>query len=154
MNASISDHSLVRKLSLKNFRITAQRRVLLDIIQRAETHLDAATLLKLARRHDTGINRATVYRTIELLKKLGLVDELDLMHLDGGKHYYEARDDVDHVHLACLECGRIEEFTSPYFEKLKDNISRQSGFEISITRLELGGRCKQCRTAAAPMQRK
>ena len=129
---------------LRGIRITGQRRILIETIQAADHHLDAATLLELARRQDPDINRATVYRTLELLKKLRLIDELDLMHLNGEKHFYEAKTNIDHVHLACFECGRIEEFTTPLFDRLKAEISRQKGFHIRVTRLEVGGRCSQC----------
>jgi Fur family ferric uptake transcriptional regulator len=135
---------LLQELVAQGVRITAQRRVLIEIIQEADGHLDAAALLERARKRDAQIDRATVYRTLELLKKLRLIDELDLMHLDGEKHFYEVRTTVDHVHLACVQCGRIEEFTSPLFERLKDEISRRNGFRIRVTRLEVGGQCKVC----------
>lgn len=136
--------SLLRELSLRRIRITGQRKILIETIQDASGHLDAATLLRLARKRDHNINRATVYRTLELLKKLRLIDELDLMHLNGEKHFYEVKTNIDHVHLACFQCGRIEEFTSPLFERLKSEISRQKGFRIRVVRLEIGGRCSAC----------
>jgi Fur family ferric uptake transcriptional regulator len=141
---ALERRSLLQELTLRGIRITGQRKVLIETIQAADRHLDAATLLKLARERDKEINRATVYRTIELLKKLRLIDELDLMHMNGEKHYYEARTNIDHVHLACFQCGRIEEFTSPLFERLKAEISRQKGFHIRVVRLEVGGRCGHC----------
>jgi len=125
-------------------RITSQRRILLEIIQSADEHLDAATLLTLAREREPAIDRATVYRTLDLLKRHRLIDELDLMHLKGEKHYYEVKTRRDHAHLACFQCGHIEEFTSPLFEQLKREIARQSGFEVRVTRLEVGGRCRAC----------
>lgn len=137
--------SLLDELAAKGVRLTAQRRVLVEIIQSAEQHLDAASLLELARKQEPNIDRATVYRTIELLKKLRLIDELDLMHLQGEKHYYEVKTRRDHVHLACFQCGRIEEFSSALFERLKSEISNQAGFEVRVTRLEVGGRCRSCR---------
>jgi len=140
--------SLLQELTLRGVRITGQRKILVETIQEADRHLDAATLLTLARKRDRQINRATVYRTIDLLKKMRLIDELDLMHLNGEKHFYEAKTNVDHVHLACFECGRIEEFTSPLFERLKAEISRQKGFHIRVTRLEVGGRCSKCCASA------
>ena len=73
---------LLNQVEARGVRLTAQRRALIETIQEATTHLDAASLLKLARERDPKINRATVYRTIELLKKLGMIDELDLMHLE------------------------------------------------------------------------
>jgi Fur family ferric uptake transcriptional regulator len=141
---NLQRRSLVEELSRRGVRLTGQRRILAETIQSAEGHLDAASLLKLARKRDRGINRATVYRTLELLKELRLIDELDLMHLNGEKHFYEAKTTVDHVHLACFECGRIEEYTSPLFERLKAEIERAKQFHIRLVRLEIGGRCSHC----------
>lgn len=141
---ALERRSLLQELTLRGVRITGQRKILIETIQGASSHLDAATLLALARKRDRTINRATVYRTLDLLKKLRLIDELDLMHLTGEKHFYEARTTVDHVHLACFQCGRIEEFTSLLFEQLKTEISREKGFHIRVVRLEVGGRCSKC----------
>jgi Fur family ferric uptake transcriptional regulator len=141
---TLERRSLLQELTLRGVRITGQRKILIETIQDASSHLDAATLLSLARQRDCSINRATVYRTLELLKKLRLIDELDLMHLNGEKHFYEAKTNIDHVHLACFQCGRIEEFTSPLFERLKMEISCQKGFHIRVVRLEVGGRCSKC----------
>ena len=99
--------------------MTAQRRAVIEVIQEAKQHLDADSLLELARKRQPNIDRATVYRTIDLLKRLRLIDELDLMHLEGEKHYYEVRTTRDHVHLACFRCARIEEFSSTLFDQLK-----------------------------------
>ena len=145
---NLDRRSLLQELTLRGVRITGQRKILVETIQDADRHLDAASLLALARRRDRQINRATVYRTLELLKKLRLIDELDLMHLNGEKHFYEAKTNVDHVHLACFECGRIEEFTSPLFDNLKAEISHKMGFQIRVVRLEVGGRCSKCCGAA------
>ncbi len=87
-------------------------------------------------------------------KKLRLIDELDLMHLNGEKHFYEAKTTVDHVHLACLQCGRIEEFTSPLFERLKAEISSQNTFQIRVIRLEVGGLCQECAAGMPAKERR
>jgi len=99
---------LLNEVEARGVRLTAQRRALIETIQGADAHLDAATLLSRARQRDPNIDRATVYRTLELLKRLGLIDELDLMHLNGEKHYYEVKTQKDHLHLACFRCGEIE----------------------------------------------
>jgi Fur family ferric uptake transcriptional regulator len=139
--------ALLDELIAKGVRLTAQRRALIEAIQEAGEHLDARALLKLARQREPHIDRATVYRTIDLLKELRLIDELDLMHLEGEKHFYEVKTKRDHVHLACFGCGRIEEFSSPAFEALKAQISEQTGFEIRVVRLEAGGVCRTCTAA-------
>jgi len=144
----ITRPSLMEELSKRGVRMTAQRRLLVGIIQDSPRHLDAATLLKLAKQKDPDVDRATVYRTIALLKNLGLIDELDLMHLEGEKHYYEAKTNRDHCHMACFRCGAIMEYASSSFERLKQDIAKQSGFHIRVVRLEVGGLCKRCRSSA------
>ena len=144
--AAIERRALLDELVSKGVRMTSQRKALIEVIQGASKHLDAAGLLALAREREPGIDRATVYRTIELLKKLRLIDELDLMHLEGEKHYYEVKTTQDHLHLACLGCGRIEEYVSDLFEGLKSEIAKQTGFAIRVARLEVGGMCKECVT--------
>src|SRR5580693_9000797 len=144
----ITRPSLMKALAAKGVRMTAQRRLLVGIIQDSPRHLDAAGLLELARKQDADIDRATVYRTIALLKGYGLIDELDLMHIEGEKHYYEAKTNREHCHMACFRCGAIMEYASSSFEKLKTEMAAQSGFQIRVVRLEVGGFCKQCRKAA------
>jgi len=144
-SAAISRPSLMKELVLRGIRITAQRRLLVEIMQNSQRHLDAAQLLEIAKRRDPRVDRATVYRTIGLLKSQGLIDELDLMHLEGEKHYYEAKTSRDHCHMACFGCGAIIEYASPAFEKLKSEMAKQGGFQISVVRLEVGGYCKGCR---------
>ena len=143
---SVASHRrrLLDELSVKGIRITAQRRAVIDAIQQAQAHLDAASLLAEARERAPNIDRATVYRTIDLLKKMGLIDELDLMHLEGEKHFYEVKTRKEHIHLACFQCGRIEEFSEPLFERLKEEIREQAGFRVRVARLEIGGTCSAC----------
>jgi len=147
LNLPLERRTLLDELEAKGIRITAQRRALVEAIQEANEHLDAESLLERARKRHANLDRATVYRTIELLKKLRLIDELDLMHLEGEKHYYEVKTTHDHIHLACFRCGRIEEFASSLFEQLKTEISVESGFQIRVTRLEVGGACRACAAA-------
>src|SRR5580698_11190555 len=144
MSPSLERRDLVHELKAKGIRITPQRRAVIEVIQEVREHLDAGSLLELARKRHPKIDRATIYRTIDLLKKLRLVDELDLMHLEGEKHFYEVKTTREHVHLACFRCGRIEEFSSLLFEQLKAEISEQAGFNIRVTRFEVGGACKAC----------
>jgi Fur family ferric uptake transcriptional regulator len=138
----------MKELAARGVRITAQRRLLVGIIQDSPRHLDAAGLLEIARKRDGDIDRATVYRTIALLKGHGLIDELDLMHIEGEKHYYEAKTNRDHCHMACFRCGAIMEYTSTSFENLKEEMAAQSGFQIRVVRLEVGGICRRCRQKA------
>ena len=146
--APLPRRPLLDELSRRGVRITAQRRAVLEAMEQAGGHLDAAELLERASKRAEGLDRATVYRTIDLLKRLGLVDELDLMHVEGEKHYYEIRPDKEHAHATCVECGRVEEFASPLLEQIRREVSRGLGFEVEVARLEIGGRCARCRAGA------
>jgi Fur family ferric uptake transcriptional regulator len=152
VKSHLERRDLLGELAAEGIRLTAQRRALVETIQEANRHLDADSLLELARKRGSKIDRATVYRTIELLKRLRLVDELDLMHLEGEKHYYEVKTRRDHIHLACFSCGRIEEFVNPIFERLKTQISQETGFRIRVARLEVGGACRSCVAAETKLK--
>ena len=136
-------------LTSRGVRLTHQRRTILSVVETAKQHLDAAQILRHARKLDAGIDRVTVYRTLKLLKRHGLVDELDLMHMQGEKHFYERRPQRDHIHMACLRCGKILEFESDLFDRLKGQIQRDCQFHIVVSRLEIGGYCAQCRSNPA-----
>jgi len=126
-------------------RMTEQRRAILSVIETAKKHLDASQILRRARKLDESVDRSTVYRTLNLLKRHGLVDELDLMHLDGEGHYYERKMSREHIHMACLRCGKITEFESELFDSLKEQMQSECRFKIVVARLEIGGYCTTCR---------
>jgi Fur family ferric uptake transcriptional regulator len=137
---------LQAELSTRGVRMTRQRRTILSVIETARQHLAAAQILGRARKLDCRIDRVTVYRTLLLLKRHGLIDELDLMHLRGDGHFYERRPPRDHLHMACLRCGKVKEFESNLFERLKGEVQRECRFQILIARLEMGGYCAHCRS--------
>jgi Fur family ferric uptake transcriptional regulator len=136
---------LQRELGARRIRLTRQRRVVLQVMEGARQHLDAGEILELAQKMDPDITRVTVYRTLELLKQHGLIDELDLLHLRGHRHFYESHGPRDHIHVACIRCGRVREFESELYEDLKRQIARDCDLEITITRTEVGGLCGDCR---------
>jgi Fur family ferric uptake transcriptional regulator len=131
-------------LQKRGIRLTRQRQLLLDLIEKSGEHLDAETLYKLANARDPKLNRVTVYRTIKMLKEGGLVDELDLMHFGGDQHYYETRKKQEHAHIICLRCGRVEEFYGDPLTRLRRRVEATFGFQILIARTEIGGYCSHC----------
>jgi Fur family transcriptional regulator, ferric uptake regulator len=143
---------LMRELSQRGIRITRQRRVLLQVMEHAKRHLDADEMLERAQKLDPGVTRVTVYRTIDLLKRLGLIDELDLLHLRGDRHYYESHGPRDHIHVACLRCGKVREFESALYEELKRQIEQDCSIRITVSRTEVGGYCSDCRPSAPRRQ--
>ncbi len=140
-----SQFSLLDAMRTKGLRLTAQRRVLVDVLEGAEKHLNAEEVYERARERDPSIHRATVYRTLNTLKKLRLVDELDLMHYAGDRHFYEIRPKAFHIHLVCTTCGEVKEPGGPFWEDLQLRVLRETGFRTDSARLEMGGTCETCR---------
>jgi Ferric uptake regulator family len=66
-----------------------------------------------------------------------LFDELDLLHL----HFYKSHGPRDHIHVACIRCGKVREFESQLYEELKQQVSHDCGIEITVARTEVGGLC-------------
>ena len=128
----------------RGVRLTRQRQILLDLIDKSGQHLDAENLYLMAKEKDPKLNRVTVYRTLKMLKAGGLVDELDLMHIGGDQHFYETRLKQEHAHIICLRCGKVEEFFGEPLQKLRKQIEQHFGFEVLLARTEVGGYCSHC----------
>ena len=135
---------LLEGMRARGLRMTAQRRVVADLLDRAEEHLDAEGVLERARQQDPTIHRATVYRTLNRLKKLGLVDELDLMHVSGERHYYEVRPSTLHIHLVCTACKGVDEPSETFWDELKRRVEQENGFRPEVVRIEMAGVCSSC----------
>lgn len=149
LNAHARPGRLQAALAKRGVRLTRQRRVLLQVMDDAERHLDAGAILKLAQQIDPRIHRVTVYRTLDMLKSYGLIDELDLLHIHGDQHYYESHGLRDHIHVACLGCSKVREVESALFEQLKRQIENDCKIKITVTRTEIGGYCDECRAKRA-----
>ena len=125
-------------------RLTGPRRKLTALIERREGHFTAADLLKDAGRRRMGIGRATVFRLLELLSEQGLVERIDL---PDGTHAYIPCEPTHHHHLVCLNCGATTDVDDCGIEAVTREAARRSGFKIEQHRLELFGRCPDCRSA-------
>jgi Fur family ferric uptake transcriptional regulator len=140
----MADEYTQETLKKTGMRLTRQRRILRELIDRSGRHLDAEQLYRLAQERDPKINRVTVYRTLKMLKQGQLVDELDLMHYEGDQHFYETRLKQEHAHMVCLRCGKVEEFFGEPLRKLRRQIETHFGFQIVVARTEVGGYCAHC----------
>src|SRR5260370_39136728 len=141
--------SIRGSLKDKGVRLTRQRQIVLELIDKSGQHLDAEKLFQMAQEKDPKLNRVTVYRTLKLLKEGGLVDELDLMHYGGDQHYYETRTKQEHVHVICLRFGKVEEFFGEPLQRIRRQIEAHFGFQIVLPRTEVGGYCSHCQVLRA-----
>ena len=134
-------------LRSEGVRITRQREAVLDVIGRADTHVAADEIYQQARARDPGLSLSTIYRTLALLKRHGLVDEL---HLAEEHHHYEVRPPTQHYHLVCTECGAVEEVEEVFggsVDHLRDALLRERGFAVASLELDIAGVCGRCRAA-------
>lgn len=134
--------SAQQTLNSSSQRVTAQRTLLLDLIRRSEGHVDADELYRRARRRYPRISLSTVYRNLQLFKKLGLIEE---HHFAEEHHHYEVKPATEHQHLLCLNCGKIVEFACPLSQKFKKDIGKQYDFDITGVEVRMTGLCSSCR---------
>jgi len=122
-------------------RLTSQRRLILEVLQESDEHLDAEALHDRAKARDSDIGLATVYRTLAVLKEMGLVEE----HRLGEEHgHYEAVGDGPHYHFTCLGCGKVLEFDTPLVAQIQRELSEREGVSIIGAHLHVSGYCVEC----------
>lgn len=126
-----------KALRREGVRITRPRRVILDILSRAEDHPDALEIFRRAVAVDPAISLSTVYRTMKLLEELGTIHR---HAFEGGPSRFEPSGGDHHDHLIDIETGDVIEFKSDRIEQLQDEIARKLGYDIVHHRLELYGR--------------
>ncbi len=127
-------------LNKAGMRVTHQRALILEIIRQG--HLDADEIYRRAKEKEPRISLSTVYRTLQKLKNLGLVEEL---HFDEAHHHYEAKPSAEHYHLVCLGCGRVIEFRQPLSHFITKNVAEAKDFDILETEVRVTGYCAKCR---------
>ena len=133
--------------ALPGLRVTNQRALILDILSHGHGHMDADEVYRLARKKQSRISLSTVYRNLQTLKKLGLVDEV---HFDEDHHHYEVRGAAkdlkssEHHHLICQSCGKIIEFSLPLARLIEKNVGEARDFRITATETRVLGYCGEC----------
>jgi len=131
-----------KALNVTGMRVTHQRALIIEIIRQGEGHLDADEIHRRAREKGPRLSLSTVYRTLQVLKKLGLVEEL---HFDDTHHHYEVKPSAEHHHLVCLGCGQVIEFHQPLSRYIKKNVPEAKGFDITEAEVRMTGYCPECR---------
>ncbi len=134
--------SLKNTLHQRGLRMTPQRQLVLDAV-RDLGHATPEQICTQVQRVAPAVNITTIYRTLDLLEKLGLVRHTHLGH--GAPSYSEQ--EHQHVHLVCHECGAVVETPSDLMNELANRLSTTSGFELDVTHVALSGRCADCAKA-------
>ena len=135
--------SFEQYLDHRKLKLTPERKVVLQEMLKSPGHLEAEELLFNLRRKRRHASRATVYRTLEILVDSGMVRKVDLGH--GHSHYEMVAHHPHHEHMICLKCGKVIEFSDKEMEGDLNKLCKKSGFELTIHRFEIFGRCGKCR---------
>jgi len=128
-------------LNIAGRRVTNQRALILEIIRQGRGHLDADEIYRRARSRQPRLSLSTVYRTLQTLKELGLVEEL---HFDDTHRHYEVKSPTRHHHVICLGCGKVVEFQYPLSRYVKRNIAEVKDFKIVDAEIRMTGYCSRC----------
>jgi Fur family ferric uptake transcriptional regulator len=132
---------IISALEDAGYRRTAPRRALADLIAERGGHFTAESLLADSRGRDLGIDRATIFRSLDLLADLGLVERLDL---PTGEHAFVTCEPAHHHHIVCSSCGRSTPVEDHGLERVAAAIGRSTGYRVDTHRLELFGTCPSC----------
>jgi len=137
----VSPDAIVTAFETAGYRLTQPRRALARLIGARAGHFTADELLGASRRERLGVGRATVFRSLDILTELGLIERLDL---PTGDHTFVACEPAHHHHLVCSSCGRSTDVGDSGIATVLDEVGRRSGYRIESHRLELFGLCPSC----------
>jgi len=137
-----TSRAIVEAFDDAGYRLTEPRRTLADLIEACEGHFTAENLIDESKRRHLGVGRATVFRSLDILAELGLVERLDL---PSGGHAFVACEPAHHHHVVCSRCGRATDVGDSGMAGVLEEVARKSGYRIEAHRLELFGVCAACR---------
>ena len=140
------------RTSGKGLKTTKQREQILKVFLNSSGHKNLAQIYALVAKVNPKIGYTTVYRTLKLFTRLGLAAQRKWA--DGETQYEPIEGKSHHDHLICLECGRIIEFEDEALETLQNGIAQRYRFKIFHHRMELYGRCSDCRSEKGMSKKK
>jgi Fur family ferric uptake transcriptional regulator len=133
--------NLAALLRREGYRMTMQRQLVLDAVCEAGGHAAPEQIYEIVRRSSEAVNRTTVYRTLQLLQELKVIDAV---HSNGGHLRYEISGPQPHHHLVCRCCGADVEFSHEMFVPFLERINEAHGFIVDTSHLTLQGQCERC----------
>jgi Fur family transcriptional regulator, ferric uptake regulator len=133
--------AIVDRLAAAGGRRTAARYAIVETLLGAKEHITADDLAARVRERFPSINLSTVYRTLDTLEELGIVDHV---HLGHGRAIYHLADE-DHQHIVCERCQHIEELPLKKLKPFLQMVERDFGFQVDRRHFAIVGLCSRCR---------
>jgi Fur family ferric uptake transcriptional regulator len=131
---------LRERLHQRGLRVTPQRQLVLEAIDRLG-HATPDAVCAEVQSVASGVNLSTIYRTLELFEKLGLIRHA---HFGSGSPTYHAATAAAHLHLVCHVCGQIDEAGVDVAEELVGRLRASHGFTPDVEHMAISGRCSGC----------
>jgi Fur family ferric uptake transcriptional regulator len=131
-----------RYLREHNLPVTTQREQVAEAVLDAAGHLSVEDIEQRLRERGLRIGKATVYRTLDILARSGMITERDFG--EGFRRYERVPGHPHHEHLICTRCGKVIEFTNERLERLKAEVAEEYGFRHHHHRLDIYGVCREC----------
>jgi len=122
-------------------KLTPQRRLILDVIHDSNDHLTAKEILDYVQARVSGVNKSTIYRTLELLEELGCVFKSEL----GDRFIYHHAEEGHHNHLVCRDCGGSIDCNEDIFLPVELELNKRYGFQVNFTHIVINGLCNNCK---------
>ena len=129
------------RLAASGMRRTSARQAILEAFFAADSHVTAEDIALEVHRRFPSVDVSTVYRTLDTLEQLGIIDHTHLAH---GPAIFHLADD-DHQHLVCERCGRVEEVPPAALEPFLDALKGRFDFDVDRRHFALVGVCGACR---------
>ena len=138
--------SRIGELGQRGYRRTTQRASVLDILEGARGHMSAEEIARVVDERGLGLNRSTVYRTLELLVDIGMVKATRM----GRALYYEISHDGEaHHHISCVRCGGTVHVSAAQVDRVLARLAADQGVEVLDVQVLVRGVCRSCRKASA-----
>jgi Fur family ferric uptake transcriptional regulator len=133
-------------ISLKKngLKLTPQRRLVLDILHESGEHLTAEDILDYVESRAPGVNKSTIYRTLELLESLGCVFKSEY----GDRFIYHHAEEGHHHHLVCRKCGKSVDCDEDLFHSVEKELDKKLGFQVDFRHVVVSGFCRECRKSS------
>ncbi len=128
-------------LHKRGYRLTPQRYLVLSVIQEANEHISLEQIAERVQAINPRVSLSTIYRTLELLKELGLVHE---HHLPGKPSHYEIPSGNTHHHLVCQRCHSMVHLDDTLLGNLHESLQTQHHFHTISLNLLASGYCDTC----------
>ncbi len=134
----------LERLRGQGHRVTNARRVVLETLARRGGHPTADELSAEIEQLHSGVHRATVYRTLEMLSELGEVTHVHMGHGATAYHLASAVDGREHLHARCRVCGRVIDLPADLLEPIRSRLTRENDFMLDPRHVALSGACQTC----------